>query len=320
MPNEVGTAKVGAFNKEVPYQFDEPVSAYLEKSLNKMICTDTASKNFVPVTVIIDTFKVFEKMNFLNESGIFKASINFIYPVTSDSTGFISTYTIQEATSGIDVTDMIENQIYKGTHHCAEQFIKDFGKTKNYKINSESLIQKYTEEKPIPQDIRQQAYNNIFPVIESEAGVGFNYYSGDKIKSGFEANYITFNYKKDDKFQNGFGFGVCVFNIENPIDYDRQYKGNLVAFHGKYIPRYYFMKSSEGLYFEGGLVLTAGSEKISEGESNNTNFFFGPTLSESLGLKLGPLCIGGGLYEIALLGSKMLPSDMGFIINAGIQF
>ena len=79
----------------------------------------------------------------------------------------------------------------------------------------------------------------------------------------------------------------------------------------------FFFESKEWLYLSGGLTLCFGTESAGQG---SFNIFFGPNIQESIGIKLGPILLEAGVYQIALLGSKLLPSDLGYKIGFGVQF
>jgi hypothetical protein len=305
--------RIGTFNKVIPYILEEPVTKFVEKSVNEILSHDNHKNEIIPITIIIDTFKVYEKAGFArNELGVFKASLNFTYPITADSVGLVSTFTIQEGDLGVDIRDKVENQIYKGIRHCTEQFISYYDKTTKYIIHSDSIPVQYTEEKVIPKEIKNDAYKKITSEKESNTSLNFTYYSGEKINGGFGINYNTFFYIKDNLFVNGFGYGMCYYDIKQ---HDNIANGSFFTFKGKYIPRLFFSESKEGFYLTGGISLTFGTEKI----GNKTNFFIGPTFEEALGLKLGPILLEAGFFELAHFGSDILPSDIGFIAGFGVQ-
>jgi len=145
-PEDVGETYNGVFNSVVPFRFNDPVASYLENSLNKLICTDTSISGFVPVIVTIDTFMTFEKLNSPGEIGIFKATLNFNYPVTPDSSATVITKATEQVMSSYDVTSLMENQIYLGTRDCAKQFINVFDNSSKFKMNPDRFSRRHERE------------------------------------------------------------------------------------------------------------------------------------------------------------------------------
>ncbi len=93
--NETGTnagiAQVGMFNKKVPYNLDVPVVDFVKKALNNIILDEGADSAFIPVTVVIDTFKVYEGLTPFSEAGFFECNLRFIYPFSDDSVNVTKT-------------------------------------------------------------------------------------------------------------------------------------------------------------------------------------------------------------------------------------
>jgi len=118
LPEDVGWVHDGVNDKEFPVLFDDYVLTFVEDSINKMICADTSATDFVPVIVTIDTFKVYETLNQHGKTSTFKASMNFEFPLSNDSTLIISTNTIQKIKTDSGVTVLIENLIYAGIREC----------------------------------------------------------------------------------------------------------------------------------------------------------------------------------------------------------
>ncbi len=298
----------------MPFILDVPITEFVENSINKMILTPDASDSFIPITVDIDTFYVYEKIGMLSERGIFKCALRFRYQATPDSFKIIKTYSFQEVNAGFDVTNSLENLIYRGVHECTEQFIKHHRKGK-YDVVSSGIATKSISSdvgNKIPVIVEEKAYGEKQQESDSRGVIGGTYYSGTKIKSGVGIYYNSMFYRKNEQFVHGIGYVFSYYDVENT---EAGIKGTFTGLSIRYNPRYYFFKSREWLYLAGGVKLSFGTEKI----GNNPNFFIGPTFEEALGIKIGPLSIEGGLFQLVHLGSLMLPDDTGFIISAGIN-
>ncbi len=309
-----GYAYTGAFNKKVPFILDVPITEFVENSINKMISNSNAGDSFIPITVDIDTFYVYEKIGMISERGIFKCALRFHYQATPDSFKIIKTYSLQEVNAGVDVTNSLENLIYKGMHECTEQFIKHHRKGK-YDVVSSGIATKSMSgggDSKIPVIVEENAYGEKQQESDSRGVIGGTYYSGTKIKSGVGIYYNSMFYRKDKQFVHGIGYVFSYYDVENT---EAGIRGAFTGLSIRYNPRYYFFKSREWLYLAGGVRLSFGTEKI----GNNTNFFIGPTFEEALGIKIGPLSIEGGLFQLRHFGSQILPNDTGFIISAGIN-
>ena len=246
---------------------------------------------------------------------MFKCALRFHYQPTPDSYNIINTYSLQEVNAGFDVTNSLENLIYRGVHECTEQFIKHHRKGK-YDVVATGIATKSISndsKSKIPVIVEENAYDEKQQESDKRGVVGGTYYMGTKIKSGVGIYYNSMFYRKDEQFVHGIGYVFSYYDVENT---EAGIKGNFTGLGLRYNPRYYFFKSREWLYLAGGVKLTFGTEKI----GINTNFFIGPTFEEALGIKIGPLTIEGGLFQLKHFGSQVLPDDTGFIIGAGINF
>lgn len=120
-PFVIGTAQVGIFNKVVPYATTVPLADFFRTSF------DTLFKPMqglmpVPAVAYVDSFAVGEKMSLFAEKGFVSSIIRFGVPVGGDSVVFITTRFDQTASSGVDVTDMLEPLVYRGIVESGKQF------------------------------------------------------------------------------------------------------------------------------------------------------------------------------------------------------
>ncbi len=310
-----GYVYTGVFNKKTPFVLDVPITEFVEKSINKMISYPGQNDSFIPITVDIDTFKVYEKIGLISEKGVVICALNFHYQATSDSFKIIKTYSLQEINFASDVTNSMESLVYKAMHECTEQFIRHHRKGKYEVVSAGAATEAFSDDgkSKMPVVVEETAYGEKAEESDMRSVVGGAYYGGTKIKSGIGVFYNSLFYKKDEQFVHGVGLVFSYYDVENMDD---GIIGTFSGFGFRYNPRYYFFKSREGLYLAYGIRLSFGNEKIDDAE----NFFFGPTFEEALGIKIGPLTIEAGLFQLLHWGSKMLPDDTGFTIGAGINF
>ena len=123
--NYAGSAQVGMLNTLVSYYLQEPVSLFVKKAVNKIISDNKEENILVPVNISIIEFQVSEKTFTFSEEGYFDCRLKFSYSLKKDSIYTINTQTHQ-VTSGMDVTNSLEELIYKGIYDCTKQFAEAF--------------------------------------------------------------------------------------------------------------------------------------------------------------------------------------------------
>lgn len=304
-----GTAQVGMFNKTVPYYLNEPVSQFVQKAVNKIIHDEKSTKEFSSIDIAIDSFKVYEKTNLFSENGYFDCKLRFYFPIADDSLYSIITSSHQ-VSSRLDATGSLEELIYQGLVDCVQKFYmtyKDISPKnilKGEKSSELNIAGIRTIE--VPDTSKDDA--NSFTIF------GAQYLKGDKIKNGFQFTYQLYSPFKNPQFEDGFGYSVSYFDILNTEDL---LKGTFFCFNGRYSFRYYTASSLNGIYFSGGLRLTFGNEKIDYGFGNTkSSFFFGPNIEEIVGISISKkVFLEAGLFQILYAGSKLLPSDFGYLFG-----
>ncbi len=155
-------------------------------------------------------------------------------------------------------------------------------------------------------------------VKTSSPFIGFVFYSGEKVKTGFQVSYANFHQKTNRKYEIGLVYGLIFYDIENK---DNNLEGFFKSYGSAIAFRYYLKPDLKGLYFSGSIKLSFGFEKIVYGYKEESNFFFGPTFEESIGFSMNKkLLLELGLFQIKHFGSDLLPSDLGlrFSINIGL--
>lgn len=308
-PTLAGTAQVGMFNKTVPYYLNEPVRQFVENAVNKIIYNKKATKEFASISIAIDSFKVYEKTNLFSENGYFDCKLRFYFTTADDSLYSIITSSHQ-VSNRLDATGSLEGLIYQGLVDCVQKFYKTYKDispnniVKREKSSEINIAGVKTIEVP---DTSENETNN-FTIF------GAQYLKGDKIKNGFQFTYQFYSPFKNPQFEDGFGYSFSYYDILNNDDL---LKGSFFSFNGRYSFRYYTASSQNGIYFSGGLRLTFGNEKIDYGYSNTkSNFFFGPNIEEIVGISISKkVFLEAGLFQILYAGSKLLPSDFGYLFG-----
>jgi len=312
-----GTAQVGLFNALEPYYLDEPVSMFVESAVNKMISNNELNSKYVPVNIAVEQFKVYERESSFSEKGYFDCKLKFRYNLTRDSV--VSIVTVgHQVTSGLDVTNSLEGLIYKGVSDCTQQFCKFF---KN-NIPIDSLKEGMPVEIITSDDTNNTKISYVPETLKQKDRISTNYFGieyiqGNKIPSGVNILYQQFYNLSGQQLAGGFGMSFSYYNVSNSNLY---MDGAFLGITARYSLRYFWTNAKSGFYFAFGLRLIGGNEKIDYGNGNSqTNYFFGPTIEESVGFSISKkFMIEAGLYEIKLWGSQLLPDDIG--IAAGINF
>lgn len=312
---DIGFAQVGIANNNVPYFVDGSMEKFIENSINKMIGKNGSDSSFVPLTVVVDSFKVYEDMAPFAERGRFDCNLRFLYPYMTDSVMTIATKSNQEFLSTVDVTNSLEGLVYKGVAECTDQFAKAYNEGQaKYFVSSEKAAEFKIDSTVIANSIVKEEKKDS---VDGYSVLGFNYSSGDKIRTGIHIAYQTYIAgKKDRQFLSGFGYMFSFYDILNK---DAMLEGSFVGFNYRYALRYYTSESRTGLYFGGAIKLAFGSESIQYGDKKETHFFIGPTFDEIVGISISEkVFIEAGAFQVKHFGSDLLPSDIG--VNAGISF
>ena len=315
----VGIAQVGMFNKKVPYNLSEPVSEFVEKAITNILNSNKVDSLFVPITIIVDSFKVQEKTTAFSETGYFDCSLRFIYPLSKDSMNVIKTNT-SKSSSGMDVTNSLERLIYEGLEDCANQFSLKYNANKNIYFVSTDKVNEITIDSVTLSDNKIEIDSSKLSDRESVSNFGLAYLSGNKIVDGFQLTYQMYANKKTSRqFQNGFGYSVSYYDIENQNAF---LEGHFFCFTYRYSLRYSFSQSRKGIYFGGSLRLSFGTETIQYSSNNDkTNFFIGPTLEELMGVSIAEkVFLEAGLFQIKHFGSDLLPDDVSFSVGINFKF
>ena len=307
--NYAGSAQVGMLNTLVSYFLEEPVSLFVKKAVNKIISDNKADNMRVPVNISIIEFQVSEKTSTFSEEGYFDCRLKFSYSLKNDSIYTINTQTHQ-VSSGLDVTNSLEELIYKGIYDCTTQFAEAFkNNPPEDSLEMENGTKPASDSIPAIAGLPELTVQGIKKHSDFNYNIGLGYFHGSKIKTGVHFLFQQYS-GLSTNLDGGLGFALSYYDIEN---YDDMIKGSFFGLNGRYSLRYFLSSSRKGPFFSGGLRLTFGNEKINYGSESKTNYFFGPTLEEIAGISIAKrIFIEAGLYQIKLFGSDMLPSDTGF--------
>ena len=307
----IGTAQVGLFNKEVPYQIDEELPDFVEQSINNMIIDNINATKILPIKVVIDEFMIYEKTGMFSEIGHFECNLDFIYPYADDSLIVINTSSHKEY-SGMDVTNSLENLIYSGIAECVNDFVNQFVKKRsNYLVESKisSRIFKYQT-----QDYLSNKDTVKSEVMESNdnVNIGFSYSIGNDIDFGVQLLYQKYD-SLSTNFYGGFGYSIQYIRLKDTYAFSDAF---FLNYSFRYALRYYLLNQNNGLYFGGAFKLLFGSERISYLDGEDYNFFFGATFEEVIGYSINDnVMLELGSYQIKLFNSDLLSSDVGYSLG-----
>lgn len=312
---EIGFAKVGIGNRKVPYFVDGSMEEFIENSINKMIGKETKDSVFVPITVVVDSFKVYEDMAPFAESGRFDCNLRFLYPYQADSVRTIAAKSNQEFLSTVDVTNSLEGLVYKGMAECTDQFSKVYNEnTPKYSVSSDKVTEVRIDSTIIARGITEEEKKDS---VTRYSVLGFGYSTGGKIRTGIHVTYQAYAAgKTNGQFLSGFGYTFSLYDILNK---DAMLEGNFFGFNYKYTLKYFAHPSRSGPYMGVSVKLAFGSETIERGEGKATHFFIGPTIEEIVGVSISEkVFLEVSAYQLKQFGSELLPSDTG--MGAGISF
>jgi hypothetical protein len=309
----IGTARVGMFDKTVPYHISVPVREFV-KTVYDSLFAGKKEKTVIPVTAYIDTFTIREEYGLFVEKGIFQAKIIFSIPLIGDSLLFIATTTKKTVSSSVDVTNQLEPLIYQGIVDCGEQLTNDLrrhSQTMKAIVPDSASFFAMDDSIKIPDHISKAI--SADDSMKNYSDIGFGYIGGSKVSNGFKLSYNSLKQKDGSLSMNGYGYNLEILKIVNN---DAMINGTMVTFGGNFIWRRMFSPKPTSAYFGLQGTLTFGSESVDYGYEKRTSFFFGPIVRETLGISLSKkIYIEAGSFQIGLLGSKMLPSDIGFTIG-----
>jgi len=309
--SSIGTAQVGLFNKEVPYQIDEELSNFVRRSINNMIFENIDSSKILPIKVVIDEFKVYEKTGMFSEIGYFDCKLNFIYPYTDDSLIVINTNSRKEY-SGMDVTNSLEDLIYSGIAECVNDFVIQFEKKiSNYLVESKisTRIFQYQAQDDLTNKIAVKS-----EVMENNdnINIGFSYSTGNDVDYGVQLLYQKYDSLSSNLY-GGFGYSVQYIRLKDTYVLSDAF---FLNYSYRYALRYYLHNQNDGLYFGGSFKLLFGSERISYLDGEDYNFFFGVTVEEAIGYSINDnVMLELGSYQIKLFNSDLLSSDVGYFFG-----
>ncbi|HEX9657942.1 MAG TPA: hypothetical protein VGB89_13625 [Bacteroidota bacterium] len=322
--SRIGTARVGMFNRQVPYVMNGDLADVVRIMLDTLIVGRHDQGRFMPINVSVDMFEVGENTKIFSEEGYFACNMRFTFPVSPDSIGEQVVFVKQTDNSAIDVTHAIEPLIYKGMAECAHAFVEGTlsGENIAMMVSSDS-IESFGVQDSLYIASQNGGHTRQSKQVTVVGGnqrksneLAFHYIRGGKIETGVRAGYFMLSQSTNSNFPWGFGICLTYYDILNTQE---RVKGRFVSFGGRLVGKYYFSSASTAAYIGGGLELGGGSERIDYGTSTQTNFFFGPTVDEVIGFSIDrKVSVELGTFQIAHFGSKILPSDIGFVV--GLSF
>ncbi len=323
MSKNIGTVHTGMLNQKTPYILTGSLPDNVKTMLDTLLVVHREQERIFPVKVSVDMFEVGENIGIFSEEGYFACNLQFTYPLSADSMGRRSIFA-KQTTSGMDVTDALEPLIYKGIEDCARQFVEGtYDKLQNRVALTADSIKSLAAKDSIQITTAKETKNNKPQPAVSETHkkvkkdeLSFQYCQGDKIATGIRGSYLMLSRTDSSQLLWGLGISLTYFDIVNKQDF---YKGTFVNFGGRLAARYLFSLSPTSAYIGGNLGLAGGTEKLTSGSSAQSNFFFGPSIEEVLGVSIGgKVCLEVGAFQLAHFGSKLLPSDIGFIVGMSI--
>ncbi len=313
----IGSARVGAFNRLVPYHTAVPFNEFVKNVLDSLFTT-APNTVVVPAVVYLDTFAVGEGQSLFSESGFVHAKMYFGVPVARDSLMYFRAGFDSTVYSGVDVTDMLEPLIYASVVECGKQFVEKMRTMNTQFVSMPNDSISLVAVPATPENIAAQSIeaSPLKQKITTYSNIGAMYSVGGKMQRGIRLFYNMLGQKDSSRTMTGGGFNLEILSINNKTAF---IKGTMVSYGGNFLLREMFSDEPTSGYFGLQGTLTFGNETIDYGSHKESSFYLGPFLRETVGVSLNKKAfLEAGLYEIALFGSKMLPSDVGF--SFGVSF
>ena len=309
-----------------PYNFNIPISDYVQKYLNKSLLSDSLKSNPKIINVFIDQLR-FEPENSL------KYSFRFSNPINIDSSillrvasKFVLPKNIKNDES--EIFDMTLSDclytFFVRSNNIDERKVVIHNNHLNQKSNNISTVASPVLDDSILNDsskvssaVYEVKIDKTFEKRIDTQSIGFMYNVGQNIESGFQLAYNR-RISNTNFFYYGYGIGLLFYQINNISD---GFKGFLISAAFPLSIEYYLSESESRPYVGVSLRLSSGNEKIDYGGFEKSYFFFGPTFEPYIGFNLSnTVSFDAGPYFLAFLGSKMLPNDFGARINFNIWF
>lgn len=325
-PMVIGSANVGMFNKNVPFRLTVPAAEFVRTAFDTFFVSSTVG-DALRADVYIDTLSVGEYTTLFGEYGRVRIKVLFSVPVRSDSTVVIAARYDGNVRSGMDVTASLEPLLYAGVADCAAQFAAKITTMGLHRLPertavdtgtaSSAALPVMTAAAPPPPDA-STVIDAVDPrtLPKRYADVGVLYSTGGLVTGGVRIFYNELMKKDSSRSMTGFGYNLEVLPVNNTKDF---ITGTMVTYGGTIVYRGLLSDAATSGYVGLQGTITLGTESIKYLDGTRTSFFVGPVLRQTLGVSFNKKFYAeAGLYEILLLGSKMLPSDVGF--TAGLSF
>ena len=145
--------------------------------------------------------------------------------------------------------------------------------------------------------------------------IGFNYFEGDKVKTGYGIQYLSLNREEESRFELGYGFALNYFDVENKDD---NLTGSFIGYSPQFALNLYANEGPLQFVLGARILIVFGSETIN---STVTNYFIGPQFKETAGiLILNTMHLNAGAFQLYHFGSDLLPSDSGLVMGLDVIF
>jgi len=124
-PEQLGTAKTGMFNAEVPFLLSEPAAEFITTSVNTMLGAAPQAEKICPITIRIDDLEVKEIKGGISGSGFADCQLSFSFPVTADSTSVTKVDAVRKDGAFWDATSTLDDVLYESVKACTQEFLVD---------------------------------------------------------------------------------------------------------------------------------------------------------------------------------------------------
>lgn len=306
--NVIGTTLTGIQDKRTPVILKEPLDEIVKDGLNRYMSDSVLADNFTPVRVEIHDFEASVDYSMWGYVPYNKYSFLFSYTKNNKERSF---YLKDSSNARISAFNSAYSRIIdNGLSRAAELFLIYY-KTKSKSEPDIDVSDLQSVESTLfdkKKNIDTLDYKVYTP--DSRRWITLQFLSGEYSKKNYRLAYEQVFRKKKSNW--GYGY-EAFFEINNPPS-NSEY---IVESYSNYGIAAFLRYNLDPVHFSISINAISGSETIDQ----SPNFIFGLKSTQQIGIEISDIIrIGGGLYEMAILNSKVYPKDYGWLLTLGIGF
>jgi len=304
--SDIGSAMTGFFNTRSRVRFAHGLRQELLDYFGRVVPKREGAR---PLVVDVKDFQVGERMAFPIETARADIELEFRSRTSKGTTTIFAAKTFVERSSGIDVTDFHPSNLAQ----CLNQSLRLLSERKSDSsfsaaVDSSRSVPEKRKTAPVAQPMIEPGSHLTAILVNASIGSG---------ATGGNVQILSYSEEPQGWTR------PWLMDIEAISPRERD--GRTGSF-GMFVPSVAaFRRLDKGpfcILLQGGVPLGLETSQNASG-AQSTSFFLGASFGESLALlpmaKAG-LAAQAGLYQTALIGSKLYPYDVGIRLGLGYQF